>query len=149
VREVRSNAGALRRRDEGHEGKGQDPPCSERLWGFSSLLARTGFLKPCPRTLSSLVIHAKQVGRIGATVAQALTCKHGRSGLGLSVMAKIMFVYRGGSADAEDSPEEMQQVMQAWGAWIQGGMEAGGMLDGGDALQGAAERRHGDGWPFR
>lgn len=51
-------------------------------------------------------------------------------------MAKFMFVYRGGDdGAAEMSPEKMQQVLQAWTAWIQGGMEAGWMVDGGDALQ--------------
>ena len=51
-------------------------------------------------------------------------------------MAKFMFVYRGGGDDFEDmSPEQMQQVMQAWMDWIQGGMEAGWLIDGGDALK--------------
>lgn len=51
-------------------------------------------------------------------------------------MAKYMFVYRGGGEGMEDaSPEQMQQVMQMWMDWIQGGMEAGWMVDGGDALK--------------
>lgn len=51
-------------------------------------------------------------------------------------MPKFMFVYRGGESKPEDmSPEQMQQVMQTWMAWIQGGTEAGWMLDGGDALK--------------
>lgn len=51
-------------------------------------------------------------------------------------MAKFMFVYRGGHEGAEEmSPERMQQVMQGWMDWIQGGTEAGWMLDGGDALK--------------
>ena len=50
-------------------------------------------------------------------------------------MAKFMFVYRGGGGHPQEmSPEQMQQVMQAWMTWIQGGMEAGWMVDGGDAL---------------
>lgn len=54
-------------------------------------------------------------------------------------MPKFMFVYRGGN-DHETckdamSPEEMQQVMQSWMTWINGGVEAGWMLDGGDALK--------------
>lgn len=50
-------------------------------------------------------------------------------------MAKFMFVYRGGNEQPKEmSPEEMQQVMQSWMTWIQGGMEAGWMVDGGDAL---------------
>lgn len=48
-------------------------------------------------------------------------------------MAKFMFVYRGGNDD-DMSPEDMQKVMQTWMTWIQGGMEAGWMLDAGDAL---------------
>lgn len=51
-------------------------------------------------------------------------------------MAKFMFIYRGGNDGAEEaSPEDMQQAMQAWGEWIQGGMEAGWLLDGGDGLK--------------
>ena len=51
-------------------------------------------------------------------------------------MPKFMFVYRGGHEGLEDaSPEQMQQVMQMWMDWIQTGVEAGWMLDGGDALK--------------
>jgi hypothetical protein len=51
-------------------------------------------------------------------------------------MPKFMFVYRGGHECVEDaSPEQMQQVMQMWVDWIEGGAEAGWMLDGGDALK--------------
>lgn len=51
-------------------------------------------------------------------------------------MPKFMFVYRGGHEGTEEaSPEQMQQVMQMWMDWIQGGMEAGWMLDGGDGLK--------------
>ncbi|MFK7819021.1 MAG: YciI family protein [Planctomycetaceae bacterium] len=51
-------------------------------------------------------------------------------------MAKFMFVYRNSEeAEREEmSPEQMQQVLQHWMNWIQGGMEAGWMIDGGDAL---------------
>jgi len=50
-------------------------------------------------------------------------------------MAKFLFIYRGGDCKMEDmSPEQMQQVMQVWNDWIQGGMEAGWLIDGGDAL---------------
>ncbi len=50
-------------------------------------------------------------------------------------MAKFMFIYRGGEGEpAEMSPEELQSVMQKWMEWIGKGMEAGWMLDGGDAL---------------
>lgn len=51
-------------------------------------------------------------------------------------MPKFMFVYRGGGGHPDDmSPEQMQQVMQLWMTWIQGGFEAGWMIDGGDALK--------------
>ena len=50
-------------------------------------------------------------------------------------MPKFMFVYRGGGGHPQDmSPEQMQQVMQAWMSWIQDGVQAGWMVDGGDAL---------------
>ncbi|WP_339735653.1 YciI family protein [uncultured Gimesia sp.] len=51
-------------------------------------------------------------------------------------MPKFMFVYRGGHESMEQAtPEEMQQVMQVWMDWIQGGVEAGWLLDGGDGLK--------------
>ena len=47
-----------------------------------------------------------------------------------------MFVYRGCHEGTEHaSPEQMQQVMQMWMDWIQGGIEVGWMLDGGDGLK--------------
>ena len=50
-------------------------------------------------------------------------------------MAKFMFVYRGGKEMDDASPEQMQQVMQVWMDWIQDGMKAGWLVDGGDALK--------------
>lgn len=51
-------------------------------------------------------------------------------------MAKFMFVYRGPeSNESEPSPEQMQQVMQQWMTWIKGAMDAGWMVEGGEALQ--------------
>ena len=51
-------------------------------------------------------------------------------------MAKFMFLHRGGCEDApEKSPEQMQQAMQAWGEWMEGGMKAGWLLDPGDGLK--------------
>lgn len=51
-------------------------------------------------------------------------------------MPKFMFVYRGGNNCMEEmTPEQMQQVMQMWMDWIQGGFDAGWMLDGGDGLK--------------
>jgi hypothetical protein len=50
-------------------------------------------------------------------------------------MAKFLFVYRGGNdAEAKMAPEQMQQVMQKWGAWIGEAMQKGWMVDPGDAL---------------
>ena len=51
-------------------------------------------------------------------------------------MAKFMFVYRN-SAETEQkemSPEQMQEVLQHWMSWIEVGMKAGWMVDGGDGL---------------
>ena len=51
-------------------------------------------------------------------------------------MAKFMFLQRGGCENRpEMTPEQMQQEMQMWMDWIQGGIEAGWMLDGGDGLK--------------
>ncbi|HXY36120.1 MAG TPA: YciI family protein [Planctomycetaceae bacterium] len=50
-------------------------------------------------------------------------------------MAKYLFVYRGApDAEAKMPPEQMQQVMQKWGAWIGEAMQKGWMVDPGDAL---------------
>jgi hypothetical protein len=50
-------------------------------------------------------------------------------------MAKFLFVYRGGG-DAYDkmTPDEVQQNMQKWGAWIREALQQGWMVDPGDAL---------------
>jgi len=50
-------------------------------------------------------------------------------------MAKYLFVYRGSSdAMRKMTPEQMQQSMQKWGAWIEEGLRKGWMLDAGDGL---------------
>lgn len=52
-------------------------------------------------------------------------------------MAKFMFLLRGsGSSEKrpEKTPEEMQQEMQAYMDWMQGGTEAGWILDPGNRL---------------
>jgi hypothetical protein len=50
-------------------------------------------------------------------------------------MAKFLFIYRGGNeTEASMTPEEMQQNMQKWGAWIGEAMAKGWMLNPGDAL---------------
>jgi hypothetical protein len=50
-------------------------------------------------------------------------------------MAKFLFVYRGGDdAYARMTPDEIQQNMQKWGNWIREALQAGWMVDPGDAL---------------
>jgi len=50
-------------------------------------------------------------------------------------MANFLFVYRSGKeGHARLTPDEMQQQMQKWGAWIQEGLQKGWMLNPGDAL---------------
>ena len=49
-------------------------------------------------------------------------------------MAQFLFVYRGcGNTEAHMTPEEMQQNMKKWEAWIGEGMQKGWMLNPGDA----------------
>jgi hypothetical protein len=51
-------------------------------------------------------------------------------------MAKFLFVYRGNPEALKTlSPEEMQQVLQKWSAWISEALRQGWMLDAGDALK--------------
>ncbi len=46
-------------------------------------------------------------------------------------MSKYLYLFRGGDARmAELSPEEMQEHMQKWGAWMQGLTEKGILVDG-------------------
>ena len=46
-------------------------------------------------------------------------------------MSNYLFLFRGGdSRRMEQSPEEMQQHMQKWGAWMGGLKEKGQLLDG-------------------
>jgi len=50
-------------------------------------------------------------------------------------MTKFLFIYRSSGQWARDmAPEQMQQTLQKWGAWIAEGMQQGWMLDAGDAL---------------
>ena len=50
-------------------------------------------------------------------------------------MAKFLFVYRGTpGAESKMPPDQMQQVMQKWGAWIGEAMQKGWMINPGDAL---------------
>jgi hypothetical protein len=51
-------------------------------------------------------------------------------------MAKFLFVYRNSSDSYNTmSPEEMQQMLQKWNAWITEGLHRGWMLDAGDGLK--------------
>lgn len=60
-------------------------------------------------------------------------------------MANFMFVYRDSGDKPQDmSPEQMQQVMQTWMDWIQGGVQAGWLTDGGDALKPEGRVVHAD-----
>ena len=50
-------------------------------------------------------------------------------------MANFLFVYRGGDDEfATMTPQEIEQHMQKWSAWIGEGFQKGWMLDAGDAL---------------
>lgn len=51
-------------------------------------------------------------------------------------MAKYMFIYRSSKDQhkKEMSPDQMQQIMEAWNGWIGKGMEEKWMVDAGDAL---------------
>ena len=59
-------------------------------------------------------------------------------------MAKFMFVYRDSENTPDLSPEEMQQAMTVWMDWIKSGMDAGWLLDGGDALTPEGRMVHSD-----
>ena len=50
-------------------------------------------------------------------------------------MANFLFVYRGGTeVFSSMTPEQMQESMQQWGAWISAGLQKGWMVNPGDAL---------------
>jgi hypothetical protein len=50
-------------------------------------------------------------------------------------MADFLFIYRGNpQAERRMSPEEMQQSMNQWGAWIRDALQKGWMTNPGDAL---------------
>ena len=54
-------------------------------------------------------------------------------------MSEFLYVYRGGGNRAERSPEQMQQVMQKWMAWMQGLAEKGHLKDRGHPLETAGK----------
>jgi len=46
-------------------------------------------------------------------------------------MAEFLYLFRGGDArDIQQSPEQMQEHMQKWGAWMQQLGESGNFIDG-------------------
>jgi hypothetical protein len=50
-------------------------------------------------------------------------------------MAKFLFVYRNDKdARATMTPDDMQQTLKKWQAWIAEGLQKGWMLDAGDGL---------------
>jgi hypothetical protein len=60
-------------------------------------------------------------------------------------MSRFMFVYRGGHEQMVNaSPDQMQKVMQTWMDWIEAGIAAGWMLDGGDGLNPGGAVVHSD-----
>jgi len=51
-------------------------------------------------------------------------------------VANFLFVYRNSSESyASMSPEEMQQMLQKWNAWITDGLRKGWMVEAGDGLK--------------
>ena len=58
-------------------------------------------------------------------------------------MAQFVFLYRGGSnlrtGDARPSPEQMQQTMQKWGAWMKELETKGHLADRGHPLDGTGK----------
>jgi hypothetical protein len=51
-------------------------------------------------------------------------------------VAKFLFVYRNsGESYGTMSPEEMQQMLQKWNAWITEGLRRGWMVEAGDGLK--------------
>ena len=51
-------------------------------------------------------------------------------------MAKFLFLYRNGKDSyGTMSPEEMQQMLQKWAAWIGDGLKSGWMVAAGDGLK--------------
>jgi len=48
---------------------------------------------------------------------------------------KFLFVYRDATTAKMPSPDQMQELMARWGAWIGKFMQSGQMVDPGDALQ--------------
>jgi hypothetical protein len=55
-------------------------------------------------------------------------------------MSEFLYVYRGGSRDfREESPEEIQKIMQKWMTWMQGLAEKGHLKDRGHPLEPAGK----------
>jgi hypothetical protein len=50
-------------------------------------------------------------------------------------MSEFLYVYRGGSPRANQSPEQIQQIMQKWMSWMQGLAQKGHLKDRGHPLE--------------
>lgn len=50
-------------------------------------------------------------------------------------MTRYLFIYRSTPPESEPSAEEMQSIMAAWGTWIEGGVQAGWMVEPGNPLE--------------
>jgi hypothetical protein len=50
-------------------------------------------------------------------------------------MNDFLYVYRGGTPRAQISPEQMQQIMEKWGTWLQGLADKGHLRDRGHPLE--------------
>jgi hypothetical protein len=50
-------------------------------------------------------------------------------------MSEFLYVYRGGQRASSSSPEQMQQIMQKWMAWMQALAEKGHLKDRGHPLE--------------
>lgn len=70
-------------------------------------------------------------GWILLRVGQSVPCSDGQRD---TLMPKYLFIYRGGRAGKQLTPEEIQAMMNKWGAWIGKFMASGHMVDGGDGL---------------
>jgi len=49
-------------------------------------------------------------------------------------MANFLYIFRGGMASANSSPQQMQEQMQKWGAWVQA-LTKSGNFKAGDPLE--------------
>lgn len=103
--------------------------------GDDGLIQRQGFHALLKKRFTILSPDANRIRHNGSDEA----ARRGLHEIGLAerehLMAKFLFVYRGGcDTESKMTPEEQEQYMQKWGAWISEGMQMGWMLDPGDGL---------------